>query len=314
MSMSESECFDLLTLNTAVFYELDEKSDRRRSVRCLEKFFFKACGNLGPQVFIEAGAKDASSARRARSYLPSARIVAFEANPVNFDSFQADPKNTELDVEYLNYALSSSDGSVVFHVRTIDGLKAIDGQGSMLPRAREDGIETTSVEVAAVRLDRFFASTIDRPAERCAMWVDVEGALAPVLEGAGKLLDCVDLMFVEVEDRPIWEDQWLRQDVLAYLEGFGLVPVARDYQSRYQYNIVLARRDLLNNARFRFLLAEHLSRSGAWFREKIKRRVEEEVESAVPERREDTLEKSVRRGQLVSRLKKFVSRRFRTLS
>ena len=50
---------------------------------------------------------------------------------------------------------------------------------------------------------------------------------------------------VEVEDRSFWKGQWLAGEVLSFLHGCGLVPVARDHQSAHQFNVVLVRSTLM---------------------------------------------------------------------
>ena len=51
---------------------------------------------------------------------------------------------------------------------------------------------------------------------------------------------------VEVEEQPFWgSEHWLRRQVVSYLFDLGLVPVARDFEYRYQYNILFVRAELL---------------------------------------------------------------------
>ena len=50
------------------------------------------------------------------------------------------------------------------------------------------------------------------------------------------------VLVIEVEERREWDGQeWLRADVIDFLGTHGLVPVARDRQSRFQFNIVFVR-------------------------------------------------------------------------
>ena len=80
------------------------------------------------------------------------------------------------------------------------------------------------------------------------MWVDVEGATREVLTGADGFLANVDLVLVEVEEIPIWSaGQWLRTDVSEYLATHGLEPIARDQQSRYQFNVLFVSRQRLDD-------------------------------------------------------------------
>ena len=123
----------------------------------------------------------------------------------------------------------------------------------------EDATGTQEVSVEATTIDTFFG---DHPFESCAMWVDVEGASEMVLSGASQVLLKTDVVIIEVEDREYWEGQWLRPDVMEYFYQHGLMPMSRDFQSRYLYNIVFVRQSKMSVDRVRWALTHHLSRAG----------------------------------------------------
>jgi hypothetical protein len=58
------------------------------------------------------------------------------------------------------------------------------------------------------------------------------------------------------------EGQWLRPAVVEFLLSYGLIPVARDFQARYQYNLLLVTEEVLARDRFRNALAHYYSRLG----------------------------------------------------
>ncbi len=247
---------DMTMLATAASFDLQNPDERRRSALELSRFFFHVASVISPDLFIEAGAKEAGASRRARRLLDPKRIVAFEANPYTHKRFSAKYDNPAHGVEYLHLALSDSPGSVSFNVNlTHDGKPAADGQGSLLVHDNKpDG--TTAVTVEATTLDTFFAA---HEYTSAACWMDVEGALEGVLVGGQATLEKAGVVIIEVEDREYWGGQWLRHDVVSYLYDRGLVPIARDYQSRYQYNIVFVRASELDNSRVRWALAQHRS-------------------------------------------------------
>lgn len=240
--------YDLQLFATATSYDLRDATERARSTTDLEALFFELVAAFQPSVFIEAGAKDAGASRRARACCPDARIVAFEANPHTHRRFRAVNADPSLQVEYLNLALTDRPGTVAFNVRrTEDGRPRADGQGSLLRRPDyQPGYE--KVEVEATTIDSFVACADDGT---CALWIDVEGASQQVLGGARAALAKADVLFVEVEDYPYWQHQWLAPEVARCLYAAGLVPVARDYQSALQYNVLFLREGLLDDGRFR---------------------------------------------------------------
>ena len=252
--------YELQLHSAAAYFDLGSKAERRASVRAVEDFFFHLSKAFSPELLIEAGAKDGRVSRRARRYLPQARIVAFEANPYNFAEYA--PRIDKDDrVEFLNLALDQSSGSAELQLQVSDGVSAVDSRNgchSLLKRA--DSVSTyESISVPAVSLDDFFANEI----LPCALWIDVEGATGRVLSGAKSVLAAASYLITEVEDRPIWSDQWLRQEVMAFLMEAGFMPIVRDFQSRYQYNIVFVRTALLDTAYFRHALAIYFSTIGS---------------------------------------------------
>lgn len=252
--------YDLALLANAPNYDLREPDERQRSVRDLEQLFFRAIRVLVPELFIEAGAKDATASRQARRYLPDARIVAFEGNPYVHERFRATNDDQRHRLEYRHLALTDRPGEVTFNVmKAPNGTPMANGKGSLKDLVQwEHGTE--AVTVPATTLDDFFA---DQRGSPCALWVDVEGATEQVLGGGQQLLADAQLVFIEVEDRDnwVWGPAWTANDVAVHLLDHGLVPVARDYQSRYQYNVLFASTEALLHHRFRMALALH--RSGA---------------------------------------------------
>jgi hypothetical protein len=100
--------------------------------------------------------------------------------------------------------------------------------------------EHAQVEVPSIRLD----DTAVCPDDRVVAWIDVEGALEQVLPGCRETLSRASAVFVEVEDEPIWDGQWLDLDVVRWFDEIGMVPILRDMQRPGQYNLVLVDQEL----------------------------------------------------------------------
>ena len=229
-------------------YGVFEPGERSESVHELVDLFFDLCAIGSVDLFVEAGAKEASASVRAADVL-TADVVAFEANPFTYRRFAASHEERRFD--YVHAALVDEPGPRVFLVRlTESGRPAADGQGSLLrrpdhaPGYRHETVDGVTLDGYIGDLDRHRTAAF----ERIAMWVDVEGAIAEVFGGAGRVLGRTDLVIAEVESRPAWEgQQYLVDDVTARLAEFGLVPVARDVQSRWQFNVMFARASLLDD-------------------------------------------------------------------
>lgn len=249
---------DLALLASSSNYDLTNSADRLQSTYDLQRLFLQIVRIFEPDLFIEAGAKDAGISRRARTFLPSARVVAFEANPFTHRRFDVMHDNAAVGVEYLHLALSEQAGTVTFNLLAAeDGTPAADGNGSLLRHeAPPNGFVEVNVE--AVTLDGFFGDSFTQ----CALWIDVEGASKQVLSGAESVLDRASVLIIELEDRAFWGQEWLRPQIYSYLYDRGLVPVARDFQARYLYNVIFVRESLLETDRLRWALALHSSFSG----------------------------------------------------
>ena len=209
---------------------------------------------MSPPLFIEAGARDASVSLRAREVLPSARIVAFEPSPFNVAHFKSENDYEGKGIEYEQLALADAPGNLLLYVpRSVDGIQlpARNALNSLLKRASAD-IMYDETEVRAVTLDDFFPPSTS---EGCCVWIDVEGASGKVISGGQRLLSRTQLLMIEVENRVVWHDQWLVDDVLKFLSASKLVSVARDFQWwPDNYNIVCVRDELLDRADIRLLI------------------------------------------------------------
>ena len=228
------------SIEQVLSYGVFAGGDRERSVHRLIELFFQLCEMRDIDVFIEAGAKEAAASQRAAAL--GCQAVAFEANPYTHGRFAAALAETRVD--YRHEALSDRPGAVSFMVRLSEaGTPLADGQGSLLVRPDHDpGYEEATIQ--ATTLDNHLAS-MDVPDARIAIWVDVEGALSQMLGGAAATLRRTDVLMVEVETVRLWNGQrWLANDVVLALAEAGLAPVARDIQSRHQYNVVFVRASL----------------------------------------------------------------------
>jgi hypothetical protein len=107
---------------------------------------------------------------------------------------------------------------------------------------RTSNVDVAPVQVPCTSLDSFFA---DHEFRSASLWIDVEGATGKLVTGGRSVLSRASVVMVEVEDRSFWDGQWLAGEVLTFLHGCGLVPVARDHQSVHQFNVVLVRSTLM---------------------------------------------------------------------
>lgn len=218
---------------------------RMLSVVELDTFFHVLVERARPAVFVEAGAYEAATSVRVAEAVPGCRVVAFEANPYVYQRFTRSTDFAARGVEYRHQALADRQGDVSFFVVSDSSSwcdDRVEGYNSLLKRSGGDWLGEVGYEevtVSATTLDSEFSSA-DGP---FAMWMDVEGAARTVLAGAAGFLRRCEVLKIEVEDRPFWQQQWLADDVVAELARHGLLPIARDAESQQQYNMLFARQD-----------------------------------------------------------------------
>ncbi|WP_183094984.1 FkbM family methyltransferase [Nocardioides stalactiti] len=215
--------------------------------------FRDLCRALQPTVSLEVGAHEAGFSRWIKNEVPDARCVAFEANPYVHQKY--DDELAETGVEYHHLAISDVDGTVDLGIprrlhNTRKGRrfrKLRTSRMASLSRHRY-AVRTETVAVPSLPLDDFLHVTDD---DVIVAWIDVEGASGPVLTAGREVLSRASLVYIEVENEQVWDDQWLDVDVAAFLAECGLVPVLRDVQRRHQYNVVFAAADLADHPRIR---------------------------------------------------------------
>ncbi len=219
-------------------------------------YFHWLCRLIEPAVVLELGAHEASFSQWARTALPDARVQAFEANPHVHAKYAEEV--SALGVDYRNLAVGPVTGEIELNLplEIAGQARALDSRMASIAVHRETG-DSVTVKVPSVRLDDHVTLA---PGERGVAWIDVEGANDAVLRSGPEVLDGLDAIHIEVESRPKWDGQWLDTDVAQHLAGHDLVPVARDLQKPYQYNVVYIRSWLVPQPKVMRKAAEILSR------------------------------------------------------
>ena len=232
---------------------------RQRDVQLrLIEFFQILCRKIEPTIVLEIGAHEATFSRWAAESFPSARVMAFEANPYVHERYAAELAGSRVD--YRNLAVGAVTGDVQLNLPTaVAGRKRelASRMASLSAHTQSEG--NVQVTVPSTRLEDQLTLA---PSDKGVAWIDVEGANEVVLHGSDALLHRVQAIFIEVEKRITWEGQWLDTDVNGFLRARGLVPVARDIfvKSRaHQYNVVFVRASLAQRRRTARLAARVLA-------------------------------------------------------
>lgn len=214
----------------------------RRRVRGLpleSRFLFYALILLvRPDTICDVGSCDGSEAFRFRRLRPGARVVAFEANPNNYQAIANDPRSRG--IELRHEAVADQDGELTFYVVDVPEDKPWARGASSLGRRAQDsrfGLTEMPVSVQAHRLDTVLADA----SPPIALWIDVEGAASRVVAGFDGIVSSLSFITVEVEHHSLWEDQTQAPEVIATLQDLGFRVISRQTDGPSQDNVVLVR-------------------------------------------------------------------------
>jgi FkbM family methyltransferase len=221
-----------------------------------------------PAIVVEIGAHEASFSKEVKHLLPSAQVIAFEANPEVFNKFEQ--RVAAVGVDYRHACVATHDGYQTFHAPLSNKGNKWLKAGSMLGGIH--GSKTESYQVPACRLDTVLGSMADNPS---VIWIDVEGAIAQVLGGANKTLKNCRALYVELETQRWWDGQMIASEAVELLINSGLYPVLQDFQKDGQANYLFLSEDMILDRQIIGALNEALSTRAPTLREtRLARRAE----------------------------------------
>ena len=195
--------------------------------------FLKLQDDLSPTMSIEVGAYDADFSVQMAKKMWS-NIYAFEASKPVFHRYK-DVLATEAPrVNYINKAITNYEGLVEVFYDLKTNPEDVGHNG--IKSGRYEIGHSENIE--CISLDIFFK---DIQNENIALWIDCEGANREVLTGAEKTLSLCSSVYIEVEDKPIWDDIWLKDDVLRFMQNKGFVQYAEYGYAPDQSNMIFIR-------------------------------------------------------------------------
>lgn len=222
------------------------KQARLRNIRIetghlIEKYFFDICDNLSINLLVECGAHDATISVKFCAKNSDRHAISFEANPYVVARFEPNIKNEK--IKYLNIGLAEHPGILKLNIPS-HSPKSWTPQSSFSRNLEFDKFDTVDVEVN--NLD-YLTSKYDPQLHTtsAAIWIDVEGFGWEVLNGAKNILSSslYKVIFIEVQDKPLWENEKTASQICSFLEGYNYVPIVRDCPLASLYNIVFVKKE-----------------------------------------------------------------------
>jgi FkbM family methyltransferase len=168
----------------------------------------------------DIGSRDGDQALLFRHLCPSASIVAFEANPSNFQSMSCDPRLFGQRIMIFPFAISDSRGRAQFNISDVDYSDPLSNKGTSSLLKGEGLKMKGAIEVETRRIDEVVLET--SPAARSVgLWIDVEGAEFAVLSGIDRIKDRVVAIHVETAKAPLRQGQRPLADVVQLMDARG---------------------------------------------------------------------------------------------
>jgi FkbM family methyltransferase len=168
----------------------------------------------------DIGSRDGDQSLLFRHLLPNAVVVAFEANPINFEMMERNPNLKANRIELFPYAVSNARGTARFHIADVDYSDSEANRGTSSLLIAEGQKVQKTVEVETFRIDEFILARYPN-ARRIGLWIDVEGAEHGVLEGITGIRDRIVAINVETTNEPRWEGQKPLRILEKLMSGYG---------------------------------------------------------------------------------------------
>ena len=167
-------------------------------------------------VILELGSRNGMDALALADYY-NADVFAFECRP---DAVEECAFNTQDDARVciIDKAVWDDDCDITFHP-VVNGN---DGASSCFlanPEYPYEQYDQTSITVKAIRLDYWLSDCRIKPDMVC---MDLQGAERAALIGMGNHLRSVKCVITEVQEKPLYKDTPLLDDIKSILGGYGL--------------------------------------------------------------------------------------------
>jgi len=214
----------------------------------------------------DIGSRDGAQAVLFREVCPSAAVIAFEANPINYRAMAQTERLHTAKIQLVPYAAFNTRGTACFHVTDVDYTDATQNTGTSSLLVHDALKIRETVEIETVRLDEFIATT--QPQARCVgLWIDVEGAEFEVLSGIAGIKERVAAVHVETARVPLRRGQRVMADVEALLRDMGFVPCGSNLEPQANWgDVVFVNTSVARALGPRLRLCQFKALAGNWVR------------------------------------------------
>ncbi|MBU2213502.1 FkbM family methyltransferase [Patescibacteria group bacterium] len=183
------------------------------------------------KTIIDIGAHTGEFASAAFRHSPQAKILSFEPLPGPYKLLQKTIINFSKDSQAFPFALGDKEVTTEMNEFPFTAASSILSPAKGSRKYFPYLIASTRRTVQVRRLDDMIdGTTISRPA---LLKIDAQGYEDRVLRGSEKTLQYIDAVLIEVSLVPLYEGQWLKEDLCNWLtkKGFRYVETVHQHHT-----------------------------------------------------------------------------------
>lgn len=193
--------------------------------------------DVPPEVILDVGACEGEDSLRYLSLFPQTRVIAFEPLPANIAKIATViPEHDKHRFQLVSTAVAGSDGTRRFHVssgrppgvpdsdwnygnKSSSLLNPSDLMHKIHGWLRFDEVISVEAVTMPTIFKRFDLGLVN------LIHLDVQGAELEILKASAEVLPRVQSVWLEVSERPIYENQALVGDVEVFMRNAGFSKV-----------------------------------------------------------------------------------------
>ncbi len=191
------------------------------------EFLVALLSKLDVDSLVDVGANDGHFGSRLRRHGYRGRLLSFEPAPSVYERL-ARRSSADKRWDAFRVALGDREGAALLNLTAATGFNSFLRPNSLALQLFEAGTEIQGeVRVSVDRLDRILPTLLPQiKQQRVFLKVDTQGYDLNVLRGAGRQLESIVGVQVEMAMTPLYEGAPLYDDVVEFLEARGFALIA----------------------------------------------------------------------------------------
>jgi len=172
---------------------------------------------LNIETIVDIGSNEGQFIHTITKTLPNKKIFAFEPIKSCYQNLIANTK--QYNIKTYNYGLSDVNGTSEINISNNLVSSSILGMKDMHKNLYPESVYTEKETIELRRLDDVFAN--ENLAENILIKIDVQGYEEKVLAGAPQTIRKAAAIIIETSFEPLYEGQWLFENVYNYFSEAG---------------------------------------------------------------------------------------------